>query len=218
MGTVDIRVKEFIKINTVFAQLFDKWVFENKLRIDPLKLQELDAANQETLKLEDGQLKDIERIRDVQKISMLFDDKMAFQVIMGVEGQDGVNYFMPVRCMELDALTYSLQCRKLSAAAKENKKMKKYADGVPKDTKIVPAVTLVLYCGSKTWDGPESIYDMLDIPEEMKDQVRSVIPDYKMNIIDIRHMSGEEIDLFEGDLKVFLMMIQEEFTYCSHRT
>lgn len=55
-----------------------------------------------------GQLKDIERLRDAQKVSMLFDNKMAFQVVMGVEGQNGVNYFMPVRCKELDALTYSM--------------------------------------------------------------------------------------------------------------
>ena len=52
---------------------------------------------------------------------------------------------MPVRCMELDALAYSYQCRKISEKAKENKELKKYADGIPKGTKIIPTVTLVFY-------------------------------------------------------------------------
>lgn len=211
MGTVDIRVKNFFKINSVFAQLFSRAVFEGRLEINPDKLQELDTVNQETFRLEDGQLKDIERLRDAQKISMLFDDRMAFQVIMGVEGQEGVNYFMPVRCMELDAMTYSFQCRRISQDAKGHNKIKKYADGVPKGTKIVPTVTLVLYCGSKKWDGPISVYDMLDIPDEMKEWARTVIPDYKMHIIDARHMADEEIEKFDGDLKAFLLMVQETF-------
>ncbi|MDE7477369.1 MAG: Rpn family recombination-promoting nuclease/putative transposase [Lachnospiraceae bacterium] len=163
------------------------------------------------MKLEDGQLKDLERLRDAERISMLFDDKMAFQVIMGVEGQTDVNYYMPVRCMELDALSYSYQCRRLSEKAKEKKKLKKYADGVPKGTKIVPIVTLVFYVGSKPWDGPKSVYDMLDIPENMKGWAKRYIPDYQMHIIDAKHLTEEEIDQFEGDLKAFLLMIQERY-------
>lgn len=141
----DINIKNFIKINSVFAQLFSKWVYKGEITIDPDKLQELDTANQETIKLGDGQLKNIERLRDAQRISMLFNEKIAFQIIMGIEGQTGVHYYMPVRCMELDAMSYSFQCRKISEKAKENKKIQKYADGVPKGTKIVPTVTLVFY-------------------------------------------------------------------------
>ena len=211
MGAADIRVKEFVKINSVFAQLFSGGVFGGRFSIDPDRLQELDTVNQETVKLADGQLKDIERLRDAQKIAMLFDGKMEFQVIMGAEGQDGVNYFMPVRCMELDALTYSYQCRRISSRAKENKEIRKYADGVPKGTRIVPTVTLVFYFGDEVWDGPTSVYDMLDIPEELKAWAQTVIPDYQMHIIDARHMEDEEIDKFDGDLKAFLLMIQENF-------
>lgn len=110
----DINIKNFIKINSVFAQLFSKWVYKGEITIDPDKLQELDTANQETIKLGDGQLKNIERLRDAQRISMLFNEKIAFQIIMGIEGQTGVHYYMPVRCMELDAMSYSFQCRKIS--------------------------------------------------------------------------------------------------------
>lgn len=211
MGDIDINIKNFIKINSVFAQLFEKWVYGGEVFIDPDKLQELDTASQETMNLGEGQLKGIERLRDAQKISMLFDGKMAFQIIMGVEGQAGVHYYMPVRCMELDALSYSFQCRKISEKAKEHKELQKYADSIPKGTKIVPTVTLVFYCGDKPWDGPLSIYDMLDIPENMKAWAKRTISDYQMNIIDAKHMTEQEIDLFEGDLKAFLLMIRERY-------
>lgn len=211
MGDMDISIKNFVKINSVFAQLFSQGVYGGQVYIDPDKLQELDTANQETIPLEDGRLKNLERLRDAEKVSMLFDNKMAFQIIMGVEGQSGVHYYMPVRCMELDALTYSGQCRKISEKAREDNQLEKYADGVPKGTKILPTVTLVFYTGTKPWDGPVSVYDMLDIPDDMKEWVKHTTPDYHMNLIDARHMKEEDIDRFEGDLKAFLLMLKERY-------
>ena len=211
MGEIDINVKNFIKLNSVFAQLFSKWVYRGEVTIEPDKLQELDTANQETLKLGNGQLKSLERLRDAQRISMMFNEKIAFQIIMGIEGQTGVHYYMPVRCMELDALSYSLQCRKISEKAKADKRLRKYADGVPKGTKIAPTVTLVFYYGDTPWDGPLSVYDMLDIPEDMKAWARPTIPDYQMNIIDVKHITDDEIEMFEGDLKAFLLMIRDDY-------
>lgn len=211
MGDVDIYLKNFIKIDSIFAQLFSQGVFDGKLVIDPNRLKELDTVNQETVQVAEGQLKSLERLRDVQKIGMVFEDKVHFQVILGVEGQSGVNYYMPVRCMELDALAYTYQCRKISEQAKEDKKLKKYADGVPKGTKIIPTITLVLYYGSRAWDGPVSVYDMLDIPEEMKECLNHTTPDYRMNLIDVRHMRDEEIEKFKGDLKAFFIMLNEHY-------
>ncbi|MCI8672220.1 MAG: Rpn family recombination-promoting nuclease/putative transposase [Lachnospiraceae bacterium] len=212
MGDIDISVKNFIKINSVFAQLFSQGVYNGMVRIDPDKLEELDTAAQEVVQSgDDGRLRGLERLRDVEKISKIFDGKAAFQVIMGVEGQTGVHYYMPVRCMELDAFSYSYQCRKISERAKEKKELRKYADGVPKGTKIVPVVTLVFYVGKEPWDGPMSVYDMLDIPDGMKAWMKYVAPNYRMNLIDVRHLKDEEIDRFEGDLKAFLLLLKDRF-------
>ena len=65
-----------------------------------------------------------------------------------------------------------------------------------KEQKIVPTVTLVFYVGSKPWDGPKSVHDMLDIPEDMKEWAKVFIPDYQMHIIDARHLTEEEINRF----------------------
>lgn len=118
-------MKDFIKLDSVFSQLFGRWVYGGKLWVDSDKLQEFDTASQEAVELEGDETEMLERFRDVQKIARVFDDKIAFQIIMGVEGQTGVHYYMPVRYMELDALTYSYQCKKVSEKTKEEKKLKK---------------------------------------------------------------------------------------------
>lgn len=60
-------------------------------------------------------------------------------------------------------------------------------------------------------DGPRSIYDMFDIPDSVKEDLLQASPDYQMNLIDARHMTMEQIDEFEGDLKAFLLMLQEHY-------
>lgn len=83
---------------------------------------------------------------------------------------------------------------------------------MPKGTKVVPTVTLVFYFGSKQWDGPVSVYDMLDIPEELKPWMKQTASDYRMNLVDARHMNDEEIERFEGDLKAFLIMLKRHYS------
>lgn len=211
MGSMDTSMKDFIRINSVFAQLFENGVYHGKIRIEPSRLTELDSASQDTVRGRDGVLKEIERFRDMNKVVMFLEGTAAFQIVMGVEGQSDIHYYMPVRCMELDALSYSAQCRKESQNARESGALKKYANGVPKGTKIVPVVTLVFYTGTKPWDGPRSIYDMFDIPDSVKEDLLQASPDYQMNLIDARHMTMEQIDEFEGDLKAFLLMLQEHY-------
>lgn len=211
MGDVDINVKNFIKINSVFSQLFEKGIYHGKIRIDPARLAEIDSANQDTVNGSDGNQESLERTRDVPKIAMLLEGSAVFQVIMGVEPQTDIHYYMPVRCMELDALSYSAQCKRISQNARESKELKKYAHGVPKGTMIIPVVTLVFYFGAKPWDGPMSIYDMLNVPDEAKRHLLQAVPDYRMNLIDARHMTVEQIDEFEGDLKAFLLMLQDHY-------
>ncbi len=35
MGEMDIRVKNFVKLNSVFAQLFSQGVYSGEMKIDP---------------------------------------------------------------------------------------------------------------------------------------------------------------------------------------
>ena len=51
MGDIDMNVKNFLKIDSVFAQLFSQGVYGGQVEIDPAKLQEMDTVNQEVLLL-----------------------------------------------------------------------------------------------------------------------------------------------------------------------
>lgn len=59
---------------------------------------------------------------------------------------------------------------------------------------------------------------MFDIPEDMKAWAKRTIPDYQMNIIDVKHMTNQEIEKFDGDLKAFLLMIRKNYNREKLRT
>lgn len=211
MGEIDTTLKNFLKINSVFSQLFSQCIFQGRITISPNDLRELDTVIQGTTNLADGQLKSIERLRDVQKIAMLTSEGIAFQMILSVEAQTDIHYYMPVRCMELDALSYSQQCKQISKEAKEAGLLNKYSNGVPKGTKIIPVVTAVFYYGHKPWDGPVCIHDLLNIPENFKSWADQTIPNYSLNLIDAFHIPVHEIQKFKDDLKAFLLLLKEDF-------
>lgn len=84
-------------------------------------------------------------------------------------------------------------------------------NGVPKGTKILPVITLVFYVGKKPWDGPRELYDMFDIPEDKKEWAKHYIPNYPLHILDARHLTDEQIESCNGDLKTFFYMIREDY-------
>jgi len=45
----------------------------------------------------------------------------------------------------------------------------------------------------------------------VKEYLLQASPDYRMNLIDARHMTMEQIDELERDLKAFLLMLQERY-------
>ncbi len=58
-------------------------------------------------------------------------------------------------------------------------------------------ITLVLYYGKE--EIPDSICAMMDIPED--ETVRKYIQDYKLNLIKLRNLSKEQVDLFRSDFQ-----------------
>ena len=126
-----------------------------------------------------------ERIRDV---CMLSKSGMGFRIILGVEEQTDIHYYMPVRDMLMDAISYDSQCRRIASTAKEKRENFQYSNGVPKGTYIMPVISLILYVGSKKWDGPTQLYDMFDIPEDRIEWAKQYIRNYPINLIDARHI------------------------------
>lgn len=208
MGKIDIGTKGFLKISEIFAELFNVVVFKGMGRISPEDLEELDSVNDKTLELADGQLEFKEKFRDVKKLAKM---GVCFRIILGVEEQTDVHYYMPVRCMAYDAETYEQQCNKIRVRAITEGKDFNPVNGVPKGTKILPVLTLVFYVGANEWDGPKELHDMFDIPDDKEDWVRQYIPNYPIYILDARHLSDEQVEQFSGELKAFFYMLRENY-------
>lgn len=58
-----------------------------------------------------------------------------------------------------------------------------FLSGFKKTDKVKPVFTLVIYWGTKEWDAPRSLFEMLDIKEENVDIIREYVNDYKLHII-----------------------------------
>lgn len=136
------------------------------------------------------------RIRDMVR-------KVAFGVnfaLVGIENQERVDYGMPLRCMVYDAGEYEKQASKIRRRLRKQKGLKaeEYLYGFGKDNRLSLVVTFVLYGGKEKWDGPESLYEMLDWTE-LPERLKKFVVDYPLHIVKIREF--ENTDVFQTDVK-----------------
>ncbi len=209
MGSTDLRAKQFLKINEVFAQIFNFKVFREKGKITAEDLTDRDSVEETTIRLADGEQKLIERLHDVMKLAR---QGIGLQLILAIEQQTAIHYYMPVRCMVADAIAYDTQCRQKEKDAIARGERISYVQGVPKGTKILPVISLVFYTGNQKWDGPTQLFDLFEVEDENRGWMEEHVQNYGMHIIDARHMTEEEINCFEGDMNPFLIMLKDSYS------
>ena len=105
--------------------------------------------------------------------------------IIMIQNQTYVDYRMVLRNMLAESIGYHKQWKLKKAAHEEAKDLAKGSDAfmskMKRDEKFTPIITLVVYCGTEHgWDGARSLYDLLDIDDEMKEFVTN----YKLNLYD----------------------------------
>ena len=130
--------------------------------------------------------------------------KVAFGMnfmIVGVENQENIDYSIPLRSMSYEVGTYEKQATNIRKEVRKNREglsSGEYLYGFRKNSRLYPSVTIVLYSGSKPWDGPQTLHEMMDftdIPEKMK----KMVADYKINLVDIRRL--EDTSVFKTDVR-----------------
>jgi hypothetical protein len=81
-----------------------------------------------------------------------------------------------------------------------------YRDELNHGKERYPVITFVMYYGDRPWNRPLTLYGALEnIPEELKRYVN----DYRMNLIDVKRMSQSERDRLKSDFWHIVKMIQE---------
>ena len=166
----DEILKQFWKNNNRFADLFNVCVFEGREVVKSDQLEDFDTDVSAVYK--DGdQISPIQRARDVIKK----DQQGNTYIILGLENQTKVDYSMPLRVLEYDVYTYRNELNRiLSESGRKS---------LRKGEKLHATISIVMYYGEKTWDGPRNLHDLLEIPAGME----KLLPSYPMNFIEIQN-------------------------------
>ncbi len=208
MGKIDISIKQWLKNNERFADLFNGVLFDGRRVILPQDLSDIDSEADIIITDKAGKDKGVQRYRDIVK-SWKGNISLA---ILAVEAQDKVHYAMPVRTMLYDGLSYTEQIKAQWDSLDESHRSKaseaEFFSGFRKGDKVAPIITILFYHGEKEWDGATELYQLLDIPGD--DDVRTVleryVTNYKINLLDISCV--EDVQRFQTDLHIIFDMLK----------
>ena len=188
MGQKDITQKNFEAYNDVFSDIVNGTLFDGREVIKPEAL--VDAVAKSQYKADDNVIHEQER--DVAKY---WTDKNCYirLALLGVENQLAIDMDMPLRVIGYDGSSYRDEMNQDEIVIDE---------GTGKKHKIrhkrYPVVTIVLYFGKTPWKKPLSLYDVLEIPADLK----PFVSDYKINLIDVPRLTGEQVEKFTSDFQI----------------
>ena len=171
MGEKDIAEKILMDNDDVFADVVNGLIFDGKPIIEEINLSNVKDKSQYKIS---GKIHEQER--DVAKVIECDGVKVMY---VGIENQTDIDADETIRVIGYDGTSYRGQL------LGENEK--KY-----------PVVTLVLYFGERKWSRNKTLYETLNIP----DNVKPFVNDYKINVFEIAYMTPEEVEKFTSDFKI----------------
>ena len=175
MGQQDLYQSDFYEDKNRFADVFNGVLFNGR---EVMKPEELEAEDSVKVRLRDGETGKKIICDKIRKW------KGKYVSLLVLENQSYVDYRMVLRVMESEVIGYDTQRKEANRKnLEEGIKLvgDEYPSGIKKGQKLVPIITLVLYMGKdKLWDGARSLYEMLEVDEEIKPFVN----DFKLNLFD----------------------------------
>lgn len=158
----------------------------------------------------------VERTRDVVKSFTAMTDGDTAYVVLAIESQSHIHYAMPVRNMVYDALQYSEQVQKIASRHRADRKNNnipdtaaidadEYLSGFTKEDILIPVVTLVIYFGSREWDGALSVHEMF---KDYDKKLISYVPDYRINLIAPASIDDADFARFNSNLREVMSFIK----------
>lgn len=207
MAELDIYIKKLLQDRKIFADLYNAELFQGRQVIHAEDLTPV--PNESGLVFIDskGVKKTIRRHRDkVMKASF-----GAALAVMATEGQGEIHYGMPVRNMTYDALDYTEQIQELEKQHKEAGGLSdsgEFLSRIAKKNRLVPIINIVLYYGKKPWDGPCSLYDMMELDHTWDgfEEIKDFLPSYRIHVVDVRNI--KELNRFQTGLQQVFSMLK----------
>ncbi len=165
----------------------------------------------------------IQKFRDVQKLyAAMTDGKMEY-VFYGAESQAEIHYAMAVKNNLYDALEYAGQVEEAAKSHRKEMKRKKeqretsaeedrktpntgeFLSGFWAEDRLIPSITVTIFFGSDKWDGPLSLFDMMDVSDP---DVLACMDNYHVRLIAPAQMSDDEIMKFQSSLREVMLFIK----------
>lgn len=210
MSKIDVCTKAYMSNPRFFSDAFNYYFFHGEKVVKPEELTVQDIAE---IALPYGNREDdiiipAQKFRDILKKWTIMTSRDATYMLLGVENQANVHYAMPIRNMLYDALNYSSQVEAIGRKHRRRKDIEgdEFLSGFKKQDKVKPIFTLVIYWGTKEWDAPKSLYEMMDIKEEMIGIIKEYVNDYKLHVIVPNEI--ENFEQFSTELGYCLRYIQ----------
>ena len=177
MADKDIAEKTLEAYNDVFADIVNVLLFQGRQFV---KEGELEEESPHSSYKADGRLHAQER--DVAKY---WRKGLVRIALYGLENQTDVDRDMPLRLFSYDGAAYRAQL--LADQDKTGRAATRY-----------PVVTLVLYFGYDRHWTPRTLFECLELPEE----IRPYVNDYRMNLFEIAFLSDEQVQMFTSDFRI----------------
>lgn len=176
MGQKDNAQNDYFNDKVRFADACNGILYHGRSVIKPEELQEMDPD----IVFYDGE----------NKLHKIIPDKVMLWKgtcigAVGIESQTNVDYSMVFRVMKAETLSYAKQWAELEKEYRREGKLAENAifewGALARESRVIPVIMIVIYFGTdKKWDGAKSLYEMLDIDDELKPYVTN----YKMNLFD----------------------------------
>ncbi len=226
MGALDIEAKKYLGKKEAFADAFNFLLYKGEQVINPDSLQEMDIS-QIAVPYGNNAHLPVQKYRDLLRIWEAMTDGRKIYVILGAEIQGKIHYAMPVKDGLYDWIGYSKQVEEARKSFKKKNgepeedaelcsedgvlKIKltseEFLSGFKKTDRLIPIITAVIYVGAEPWDGPRSLFDMLDIDDE---RIIPFLNDYKLNLISAADMAEDDFEKFHTDLGIAMQIIKHQ--------
>lgn len=219
----DTITKDYVKNAGVFADIFNYYIYGGRQVILPEQLTERDTTKIALPYGVEGAVVPVQKFRDVQKLYAAMTDGKIEYVLYGAENQAEIHYAMAVKNNLYDALEYAGQVEEAAKSHRQEMKRKKeqgevaadkdkktlsageFLSGFWKEDRLIPSITVTIFFGSEEWDGPLSLFDMMDVSDP---DVLACMDNYRVRLIAPAQMPDEEIMKFQSSLREVILFIK----------
>ena len=191
LGEKDILEKKLFMFNDVFAEFVNGIMFDGEEVIKENEL--LDLSGWSRYKGDDSKF----RIQDRDVVKLWKKENMIISLI-GIENQDVPDANMVFRVLSYDGASYRTQLAEQEKRKRELRGADK-TDNISGATQdVYPVITFVIYYGEKEWKYETTLLKRLNI----KGVFEKYVSDYKLNLIDLKKMTEDDINKFKKDFKL----------------